>query len=127
MMGEASRQRLWHILHPDKPYRPKGIPMNIIQTDSDSITFPITFRELADSLQRLGYASFTTDQHALKIFNDVKEHREPVWGVGDLVLSSGGAVYERLQNQRWKRLDGDRDPVVKDDYPSRPLKKIGRA
>lgn len=83
-----------------------------------------TFTELSDALRRLGYADFTTEQHARRIYNDIIDHREPKWAAGDIVRSDTGTVFTRLSTDNWRNeLDG---ATVSHKYPTRPLKKIGR-
>lgn len=120
-MSEASRERLWNILYPNKPYKPKGSPVpdpNLNPNDT------ITFTELSDALCRLGYADFTTKQHARLIYNDIKEHREPEWKAGDIVKSKSNTIYTRLAGSYW--MNESTGVTVADTYPQRPLTLIGR-
>lgn len=171
-MSEASRERLWNILYPNKPYRTKGssemadpdfkspndsitraelarelalraggsagISFNSYKTATaladavvDAVNPPskrsfrgeqFKFTELCDALRRLGYADFTTEQHARRIYNDIIDHREPKWECGDIVTSADRLGYTRTQ-QGWSNLDGSSTYAF--EHPKRPLKKIG--
>lgn len=170
-MSEASRERLWNILYPNKPYKPKGSPVydpnsndsitrdelkralknrtamlrnstyfyGYLSTDAladelvNSVTYPgkdepvpgkdepVTFTELSDALRRLAYA----DSFAHKIYNDIKEHREPEWKAGDIVKSKSNTIYTRLATGSYW-MDESTGAAVNDTYPQRPLTLIGR-
>jgi hypothetical protein len=83
----------------------------------------LTFAELTESLIRLNFADYTTPRHVQRIYDDVKRHREPVWQYGDIVTSASGGVFSRLSTNDWKNYTTG--ATVDDNYPQRPLTKIG--
>jgi|HubBroStandDraft_3_1064219.scaffolds.fasta_scaffold216181_1 hypothetical protein len=85
----------------------------------------ITVEEMCDAMHRFNWAD--PSAKALRIFNDIKSHREPQWQMGDVVKDADGKLFERLDSTRnsspyvWRSMTGGIHTEAK---PKRPLKRM---
>jgi hypothetical protein len=85
----------------------------------------ITYRELENALTKLGY---TEGVHARRVFDEVIKNREPEWKTGNIVRSSTGNVFTKLENGMWRpETMGMNASDFGDEVVSRPLVLIGQA
>jgi hypothetical protein len=79
----------------------------------------ITQEELEAAFARMHYSA---EAHAPRIFQDIRNHREPVWLGGDVVKDLDGVVWVRAHNSQWVRPGSD--AFYGDNMPLRPLKRM---